>query len=220
MNQELIHVYLMPGLAASSSIFDGIELDKTRFVLHKLDWIMPDPKESLDSYAKRMAAQIEHDQIVLLGVSFGGILVQEMRKFLNLRKLIIVSSVKSKHELPRRMKLARKTKAYLILPTRLTKHLDDLAKYAFGKTITKRIELYRKYLSMNDKTYLDWAIKNAICWNRDTPDPDVIHIHGDKDFVFPIKNLEPTHVVPGGTHIMIINRFKWFNENLPDMILS
>ena len=220
MNQELIHVYLMPGLAASSAIFNGIDLDSETFEIHKLEWFIPELEESLESYAKRMAAKVVHDNAVLLGVSFGGILVQEMSKFLSLRKLIIVSSVKSRRELPRRMKLARRTKAYRIIPTRLTRHIDNLAKYAFGKTIDKRIELYRTYLSMNDARYLDWAIKNAICWNREEVDDAVIHIHGDKDAVFPIRNIKPTHVIKGGTHIMIINRFKWFNENLPGLILS
>jgi len=26
--------------------------------------------------------------------------------------------------------------------------------------------------------------------------------------------------VEGGTHIMILNKFKWLNENLPNLILS
>lgn len=211
---------MMPGLAASPSIFDGIELDENRFKIHRLEWFIPEQNESLENYAKRMAVEVGHENIVLIGVSFGGILVQEMKRFLKVSKLIIISSVKSKHELPRRMKLARTTMAYKIIPTQLTQHIDELAKYTFGKTISKRIELYRKYLSVNDKQYLDWAIKNAICWDREEVDPDVIHIHGDKDAVFPIKHLKPTHVVKGGTHIMVINRFRWFNENLPSIILS
>ena len=43
----------MPGLGASSKIFEFIKLDK-KFKLIKLDWISPFENESLSSYAKRM----------------------------------------------------------------------------------------------------------------------------------------------------------------------
>jgi thioesterase domain-containing protein len=36
--------------------------------------------ESLDEYAKRIAEKIKLENPVLIGVSFGGILVQEMAK--------------------------------------------------------------------------------------------------------------------------------------------
>jgi len=84
----------MPGLAASSSIFEKIELPNTIFEIHFLEWMLPLPKESLKNYAKRMALSVQHQEVVLVGVSFGGILVQEMAQFLQVRKLIIISSVK------------------------------------------------------------------------------------------------------------------------------
>ena len=73
---------------------------------------------------------------------------------------------------------------------------------------------------MNDKTYLDWAIKQVVCWDRVVPDREVIHIHGEKDLVFPLRNIGNCITVKNGTHIMIINKYKWFNEHLPKLILS
>lgn len=220
MSQDLIHVYFMPGMAANPSIFEHIQLSKEQYRVHLLEWFVPNPNESLAEYAKRMSEKIEYDNVVLLGVSFGGVLVQEMSKFLNLKKLIIVSSVKNKHELPKRMKLAKITKAYKLLPTQFVSNFESFAKHAFGETIKKRVELYKKYLSVDDKRYLDWALKNMVCWEQEDSIPNIIHIHGDKDPVFPIKNISDSIIVKGGTHIMIINKYKWFNENLPKLILS
>lgn len=220
MPQEIIHVYLMPGMAANPTIFEHIKLSEDQFQIHWLEWMIPNKKESLESYAKRMIAKIEHDNIVLLGVSFGGILVQEMSKYIKLRKLFVVSSVKSKHELPKRMKLMKLTKAYKILPTQLVGNIDFLAKYAFGETVTKRVELYKKYLSVSDKRYLDWAIENVIEWNQEQPNSEAVYIHGDKDAIFPHSCDGHCIVVKGGTHIMIMNKYKWFNENLPKLILD
>ena len=220
MSSSLIHVYLMPGMAANPTIFEYIKLPESQYKIHWLEWQIPDKNETLKAYAQRMCKFIEHDNVVLLGVSFGGILVQEMSKYLKLKKLIVVSSVKSHHELPKRFKLLKITKAYKILPTQLVSNIDLLAKYAFGETIKKRVDLYKKYLSVSDKTYLDWAIKQVICWDQEEANTDAIYIHGDKDIVFPHSCGGNCIVVKGGTHIMVINKFKWFNENLPKLIES
>jgi len=207
-------------MAANPTIFENIKLPKHQFTIHWLEWLIPEPKESISAYAKRMTDKIEHEDPVLLGVSFGGILVQEMSKHIRVYKLLVVSSVKNKHELPRRMKLAKRTKAYKLLPTQLVGSIDFLAKYAFGDAVIKRIDLYKKYLSVNDKRYLDWAIEQVVCWDQEESLSNAIHIHGEKDAVFPHRCLGDCTVVKGGTHIMIINKYKWFNENLPKIILS
>ena len=220
MSQEIIHVYFMPGMAANPSIFEHINLQEDLFKTHWLEWIIPIPKECIEDYAKRLAKKVKHKNSVLIGVSFGGIIVQEMSKFLTLKKLIVVSSVKNSSELPKRMKIAKRTKAYKLIPTQLISNVEALAKYAFGETASKRIELYKKYLSVNDKRYLDWAIEQMVCWKQDKSLPNIIHIHGEKDAVFPIQNIKDCITVKGGTHIMIITKFKWFNENLPKLILN
>lgn len=215
-----IAVYFMPGLAASSSIFERIDLPKDTFEIHLLEWFMPEKKETLKSYAQRMAQKVTHDNAVLVGVSFGGILVQEMASFLNLKKLIIVSSVKTNRELPRRMKIAKTTKAYKLLPTGLLHDVEKLVKYAFGDVIKRKLKLYEQFLHMRNKEYLDWAIEQVICWNRQKIDPNVIHIHGDADEVFPVKYIKDFISVKGGTHVMILNRFRWFNQHLTKIILE
>lgn len=220
MKNEIIHVYLMPGMAASPKIFEHIKLPENQFKIHLLEWVIPFDNESMSEYSLRLSKSILHDNIVLIGVSFGGVIVQEMSKHITVRKLIIISSVKSVRELPKRMLLAKATKAYKIIPTRLVGNMELFAKYAFGNNVTKRIELYKKYLSVNDSKYLDWAIKNMVCWNQETCNPDIIHIHGDKDNVFPIKNISNCITVKNGTHIMILSKYKWFNEHLPNLILN
>jgi len=220
MNKEMVHVYFMPGMAANPSIFEHIRLPEDQFTVHRLEWTMPQSGECLSEYAKRMCSKIDYEEPVLLGVSFGGILVQEMSKHVKFKKIIVVSSVKNKYELPKRMKVLKHTKAYKLLPTQLVGNIELLAKYAFGETIKKRVDLYRKYLSVSDKKYLDWAIEQMVCWEQERSLPETIHIHGEKDAVFPFKNLEDCISIEGGTHTMIINKFRWFNENLPKIILG
>lgn len=213
-------VYLMPGLAASSSIFERIVLPTESFEVILLDWVQPKKDETLVSYAQRMAEKVVHENAVLIGVSFGGILVQEMAAFSTLKKLIIISSVKTRDEMPRRIKFAKTTKAYKLLPTSLLNNVEKLIKYSFGNVINQKLKLYEKFLHLRNKEYLDWAIEQVVCWDRSVPDPKVIHIHGDLDEVFPAKNINSFIPIKGGTHIMILNRFRWFNQYLPDIILE
>ena len=210
----------MPGLAASSAIFERISLPSTEFEMVLLEWEIPLDNETLANYAKRIAGKIKHKNPVLIGVSFGGILVQEMSKWIEARKVIIISSVKSNAEFPRRMKIAKTFKAYKLIPMNLLLNVESLAKFSFGDKITQRLKLYEKFLSVRDKRYLDWAIEQVILWDRTVIDEKVIHIHGDADEVFPIKYIKKCIVVKGGTHIMILNKFRWLNENLPKIILK
>lgn len=213
-----ISVYFMPGLAASPTIFENIKLPEDEFEMIMLEWMIPLDKESLEDYALRMTKSIKHENPVLIGVSFGGILVQEMSKLIKVRKTIIISSVRTNKEFPRRMKIAKTTMAYKLIPTQLLSNVEALAKYAFGDTVTKRLALYEKYLQMRDKKYLDWAIENVILWKNDKINEKVVHIHGADDEVFPIKYIANCIPIKGGTHIMVINKYKWLNENLPSII--
>ena len=211
----------MPGLGASPSIFERIQLPSAVFEMHFLEWLLPKNEETLEDYALRMAKNVKHDNAILVGVSFGGILVQEMKAFLNTSKVIIISSIKSNEELPRKMKIAKITKAYKLIPTKLLKNIEVFAKFSFGSSIVKqRLKLYERFLSVRDKSYLDWGIENIINWKRTEVDTKIIHIHGDEDEVFPIKYIKNAIIVKGGTHIMILTKYRWLNDNLPKIILD
>jgi len=220
MSDNKTHVYLMPGMAANASIFENINLPESQFVTHTLEWFVPEKGMSLVDYAKKMCEKIEEPDPILLGVSFGGMLVQEMAKIIPVQKIIVVSSVKSKQELPKRMIFAKYTKVHKLLPTGLVNNVELLAKYAFGETVTKRLHLYEKYLSVRDKYYIDWSIDQIVNWNQLVPPKNVVHIQGERDAVFPMVNIKDCITVKNGTHTMIIHRAKWFNEHLPTIILE
>lgn len=212
-------VYFVPGLAASTSIFEYLELPKDKYDIYYLDWLVPASQtESISDYAKRMCNRIKHKNPVLIGVSFGGVMVQEMSKIIPVKKTILISSVKSKYELPNRLKLAKATKAYKLFPTKAILNLENFAKYAFGDTAKKRVDLYRKYLSMRDETYLPWAVYNVLHWKQTEPLENVFHIHGSADAVFPIRHIKNCTIIDGGTHVMVLNKAKQISELLIEQI--
>ena len=50
----------MPGLAASSLVFENIRLENLNYQLYRLDWIQPKKNESIKSYCLRLSKKIKH----------------------------------------------------------------------------------------------------------------------------------------------------------------
>jgi len=213
MESSKIHIYFVPGLAASSKIFEYLQFPENKFDLHFLEWLLPlSEKESIENYSKRMADLVTEKNAVLVGVSFGGIMVQEMSKHLSTKKIIIISSVKSKNELPNRLKAIQKTKAYKLFPTKIISNIEEFSVYAFGDFAEKRVKLYKEYLSVRDTNYLNWAIYNVLHWQQNKPIENTLHIHGVDDGIFPVKHIKDFTPIEKGTHIMILNKAKTISE--------
>ena len=210
-------VYLMPGMAASPKIFEFLSFSDY-YDVNYLSWIPPVKDESWRDYALRMSARVKHKKPILIGVSLGGILVQEMKNHLDCKKVIIISSVKSNEELPNHMKLAQWTNAHRLLPTQWIKNIETFALFVFGKGIQHRLEHYKRYLSERDPEYLNWAIDRLVNWNKNAPDQSIIHIHGAQDSVFPLKNIQDPFIKIEGDHAIILTKSDWFNKNLPKIM--
>jgi esterase/lipase len=217
---EKTPIYFMPGLAASSKVFENLEFDTDKYTLHYLTWIMPLAyHENITDYAYRLSAEIKEKDSVLIGVSFGGIIVQELAQFVNPKKVIIISSVQHQNELPKRFKLAKITKVYKLFPTKVIENFEDYLTFFIGKSLKKRADLYKKYLSVRNKKYLQWSIASIINWEQRTPLKKIVHIHGTNDAIFPIKNIKEAIKIEGGTHIMVLTKAKKISKVI-DAILT
>ncbi len=211
-------VYFVPGLAASSRIFEYISLPD-QYDKRLIEWLTPvSEDESIEAYAKRMAAQVEDPNSILVGMSFGGVMVQEMKAFLNPKKVIIISSVKCRNEMPRRMHFSQKTNIHKIFPNITHDTIEKYEKYAFTDWSKRKLKLYKTYFDVRDKKYLPWSFHTIMNWKREKPDPEVIHIHGTSDGVFPYKYIDGCIEVPEGTHVMILNKAKKINRILNDVL--
>lgn len=214
-----IPIYFMPGLAAGPEIFEHINLSSEIYECYYLEWKEPlDLEESIVNYAMRMAADIKHENPVLVGVSFGGILVQEISKLIVTRKVIIISSVKTQYELPTRYKIASISNLYKLFPAKIVNNFESYAKFFIGKSLQKRAEIYKKYLSVRGTLYLKWSIYNVLHWQQEHPIENIVHIHGTKDNVFPFKNIKNAIEIKDGTHIMILNKAKKISSIIHDTL--
>lgn len=209
----------MPGMAANCQIFENIKLDKEKYQLHFIEWLEPDLNETLHDYCLRISFGIKEKNPILIGVSFGGIIVQEIAKIIPVEKVIIISSVKDPSEFPTRILWARKWKLYHFFPTSYVNLIENVTKkVVYSKKIKHRIDMYQKYLSVRSKNYLDWAFKNVILWENKNPVENVFHLHGTKDHIFPSNKIENAEFLENGSHIMIMVHAKWINKKLTEIL--
>ena len=209
-------VYCISGLGADEKIFTNLHING--YELRYIPWIKPLKKEQIDGYASRMREYIKEESAVLLGVSFGGMMGIEIAKQMQLQKLIIVSSIKSSTEMPGWMKTAGSLKLDKIVPIRLLKYTERINNSRLGATTKEEKEMVKAYRNNADLVFIEWAITRILNWKNDWWPENIIHIHGDKDKIFPIKKINPTFIIKEGTHMMIYNRAGEISEYIQNVL--
>ncbi|MCX6318776.1 MAG: alpha/beta hydrolase [Bacteroidetes bacterium] len=197
-------IYCISGLGADEKVFTNLSVNGCS--LQYVPWLKPQKKETIVSYATRMAAQIPDPSPVILGVSFGGMMGIEIAKLIQVKQLYLISSIKSVAELPSWMRIVGKMKLNKLLPTRSYKYTEKVDNNRLGVSTQEERDMVRAYRRNADPQYLEWAINEVVNWKNNWQPDHIIHIHGDRDKIFPIKKLQNIHVIPEGTHMMIFNR--------------
>ncbi len=200
-------IYCIPGFGADEKIFAHLSINNAELVF--INWLKPAPKELYKDYVLRMAEKIQDPDPVIIGVSFGGMVALEIAKARPVKQLILVSSIKSTEELPRKWRLIGRLRLNHIFPIKriqANERFFAMANKRLGAFTREEQEFANHYRRIIDKDYMIWALNQILNWrNADFPS-NIVHIHGDADLLFPIKPLRPTHVIRGGTHMMIVNR--------------
>lgn len=220
-NQNKTSVYFIPGMAANTRIFERIHLDEDLYQIHYIEWLEPIKNESLHEYSQRISREITAENPVLVGVSFGGIVAQEIARMITVKQVIIISSIKNSNELPAYFKWVNRTYLYKIFPNQLTwKALDLYARITSDKKLKNRIKAYDKYLTVRSNNYLRWCLKTLAQWQNETEIENIVHIHGKKDHIFPYDLIKNAIIVENADHALVLTKATWLNQRLHQIILD
>ena len=201
-------LYFISGLGADERVFQFLDLSKIDHQFIK--WNEPQKNESISDYCQRLIKQIDKtSEIILIGVSFGGIIAQEISKIITVKKVIIISSIKSFNEYSWQLKLASKIQIHKIAPLWFLTLSNKLtADYYFSTKSKEESKLLHQIIKDTDPKFLVWAIHQIMNWKNNTYPENLIHIHGANDRIFPIKYIDDAIVLPKSGHFMIVNRVK------------
>lgn len=203
-------------MGSDEKAFDHIRVEGYELVF--LPWLTPQAGETIQAYAARMCLPVKEDKPVLIGLSFGGMISIEIAKLIDTHKVILISSIYSKWQMPRWMRVAGKLKLNRLIPMRPYKILESIQNKRMGVTTIAEIELVNNYWKNTSQVYIDWAINQILNWDNEWQPTRLYHIHGDDDKIFPIQKLSPTHTVKAAGHMMILNRAAAVNNCLKAIV--
>lgn len=206
------HIYFISGFGADERVFANLDFGKNE--IHFIPWEIPEKEETIESYANRMRKRIHHPNPVLVGLSFGGMMSIEIAKLIPVEKIIMISSMKTFHEMPLYMRVAAKLHLNKIFPIRPTRFLEFFENYNLGAETKEEKILLRDYRDTINPQYTTWAIEHILQWKNNWYPKNLVHIHGAKDHILPIKYIKADYVIPGGGHLMLMNRAEKVNEIL------
>ncbi|TJZ50874.1 alpha/beta hydrolase [Sphingobacterium olei] len=212
-------VFAFSGLGADKRVFQQLDFSDME-VIH-IKWLQPREEEYLGSYVHRLA---EHYHIpkhgaTVIGLSFGGICVSELAKTYDFEKIVLLSSAKTKMELPKSYALTSLLSLHKLIPeTQLTKP-NALLDWLFGVSSTHDRETLADIIQDTDVKFLKWAIHRIANWKNTVVPTSCLHIHGDKDRIIPIRNVDYSIKIKGGGHFMTLNKAEEISFHVRNYIL-
>ncbi|SDC34779.1 alpha/beta fold hydrolase [Niabella drilacis] len=202
-----MNLYCIPGFGVDERIYGNLSVGDVRLCF--LNWLEPEPGETLNAYARRMAEGIHEEDAVLVGISFGGMVALEIAGFRSIRKVILISSIKQRSEMPWHMRLAGLLRLNRVFPVRKIQQSDlafKIANRRLGANTKDEQEFANTYRKTAKLHYVNWSFDQILNWRNTAGFKNVVQIHGDRDRIFPIKNIAPDYIIKGGTHMMVWNR--------------
>ena len=211
-------LYFLAGLGFDERIFSNLQLENCH--INYINWLEPETNETLENYVIRMSQQIPQNDnpIILIGHSFGGIIIQQISKFLKAEKVIIISSIKSKEEMPITLKFFKYVPLYKYFNKKLILKSFPVWARAFGYNSEKGRNLFVHMISNCTDNYFKWAMDKIVNWNGNDNSNKIIHIHGTRDKTFPIKRIKDPIIIPDGSHFMVFSKAEEVSEVLNKVI--
>jgi pimeloyl-ACP methyl ester carboxylesterase len=191
---------LLSGMATDERLFEPQRLAFPN--LRVPAWIEPLPRESLRSYAARLARVIDPGcPCIVGGASFGGTVALEMAPHLQAVACVLISSLRSSAELPWSWRICRPLAdlgpEWLGVLAGLTARL--------GAPCLPRGAVRRmQRLSGPQAAFVRWAMCAVVRWRPSlaTRRVRVFQIHGENDHTLPVQRTRPDVIVPGGSHAL------------------
>ena len=199
-------IYIISGLGADKRMFQNFSFEGYN-VIH-IDWIFPLENETLQNYALRISENIKDENAILIGLSFGGIISVEISKIKKFKKVFLLSSAKTKFEIPFYYRFLGKLNLLRIIPSSILKRLNSLTYLVFGAKTNFEKNLLKDIIKNTDKHFLKWALHQIMNWKNENYSENIVHIQGDSDLILPHNFIKYDYLIKDGTHFMTLNQSK------------
>lgn len=210
-------VYFISGLAADERVFKYIHLPEGVEMVH-LNWITPGSDESLSAYALRLSEKIDTTEpFVLVGLSFGGMLATEIAKRLKPVQTVLISSIPLSAHLPKYFRAAAAINLHKVIPIGFVKMMARSKRFFTRETGDDK-KLLWQIINESDTRFIRWAMGAILNWKNDELPSPLMHIHGTRDEVLPVRFTMPTHIVQKHGHLLVMTAPGKVNNLLAEVV--
>ncbi|UIR55364.1 alpha/beta hydrolase [Sphingobacterium sp. SRCM116780] len=200
----MIKLYALSGLGADQKAYS--KLDLSEFDVVYVEWITPLEKESLANYVARLAHHydIPKKGAHIMGVSFGGMCISELAKSYDFEKIILISSAKTKFELPRLYHYYKYISFHQLFPNKFFKKSNLIINWLFGVHLEQDKSILANIFKDSNPVFVKWAIDKIINWDNIQSSKSALHLHGDSDHIIPMQNVNYTTKINKAGHLMVL----------------
>jgi pimeloyl-ACP methyl ester carboxylesterase len=205
-------LYLISGLGADERLFQVLHLHHpTPRMIH---WIRPAPSDSMASYALKLTKQIlpGEEPPILIGLSYGGMIAQEIAKQIPIKRLILISTLVNTDQLAFHYRLWGFLRLPHWFPFHLAKKFTSIGGWLFGTKTPEDFHIFHSIIQDTDVPTLRWLITHILTWKNECPPIESVVIHGDRDKILPIPRCSNLHIIKGGEHLIVLNRAREVGE--------
>ena len=214
-----VTLILLPGLSASRAVF-APQLRHFPDLIAP-DWPAPISGESLAGYAERFAASLmRYQPCILGGMSFGGMLAQEMARHLHPLGLVLIATIRGPDQLPRYAKFGRAVRGLIPwLPIRLLQSLTGVFEWPGIRSWFPVRRILAEQFRIADPNLFRWSLEQILLWPV-APEVScpVWQIHGDSDPVLPASLTTPDRLIAGGGHVLSLTHPVEVNQFLGECL--
>ncbi len=209
-------VYFITGLGANKKAFSFLDLSFCEPVF--IDWLFPLPKETMSNYAKRLRTLITDAEPIVVGLSFGGMLVTEMAKADSGMRAIIISSNKLASEFPFWLRLGKWFPIYRWVPDFFYTYCGRITLWILGAKGIEEKKVLKQIIADSDIQFTKWAIGAIMNWDNEIVPSNLTHIHGTSDKLLPYRFVNPDYTLKGGEHLMIMDKAVEISALLKELV--
>ena len=203
-------IYAIPGLGTTEKLYVNTKITGVEIIV--LNWPTPEKNDTMESYARKFLPQINTNiPFCLLGVSFGGMICTELSKIISPKKIFLISSCKSRKELPWFIKTFKYFPLHKLISEKQHRKMAYRGRWiiGFGKAY---IPEFLGMVNSMTKNYFKYCINIIVNWNNTTLPKNTIHIHGDNDILLWYRFVKPDYTIEKGSHAMVVFQAEEINK--------
>lgn len=209
-------VYLIPGLGTDRRLFSRLQLGDVR--PRFLEWPAYTRGSTLRGIAEGLASMVDRSRPhVLVGVSMGGMVAQELACITRPERVVLISSITGPEEFPVLLRFAKATGAHKLISD-LTVRASWPLRRPFGVKDRGIAALLCEMAFAQGGRQIRRGTDAILRWEGSRWNGPLVRIHGDADRVLPLQR-QVDHVVRGGAHTIVISRAEEVSRLLQPYIL-